>query len=370
MPQQRDTVRSISPPWLSTGAAEKVLYNYGLSCDMLLEKLNQAVRAHMPGAGTNTALVFIGDDRRITQGPFEADDDYAARLTGAFESWQRAGSRRAVLSQVVSYLSSPLLAPAARVPVAAIVGGAWPSWDLYYSGDDPKQAPNHVLPAPANWAWDDAVQWWRAWLVLYFTAQFTGLLGAHASITVASGGMVTLTGLSGLGSTNVGNTLSVSGAASGGNNGVWRIEQVFSGTSCLVSNPTAVAPDANNGSITWSIDSYPTVGPGAAKGAPGHVKGDLTRSKGLSCPPGVIAGVREILSEWKRASSYYPEILVAFDGGTGLAGNTFSPYSSPGVGNPDVHFAHFGKYVAGASVPARVIGGPLGKFDCYCGDIT
>jgi len=63
--QFRDIIKLLSPPWLATGVAEKYMYAIGLGVDLLCEKLNEAMRAHMPGEGTYTALPYIGADRNL-----------------------------------------------------------------------------------------------------------------------------------------------------------------------------------------------------------------------------------------------------------------------------------------------------------------
>lgn len=371
MTQQRDSVREISPPWLSSGVAEKYLYNFGLAGDALLEKLNQAMRAHMPGAGTTTALVYIGNDRVIPRGPYESDVGYSGRLTRAYEAWQRAGSRRAVLSQVLAYLSSAAIAADGK-PLGAVVGGTGPDWSIYYAGQDLAQPPVHIVPPGGQYNWDgDLSKWWRAWLVLYVSGQSTGNTGGAASVSAASGGFATLTGLANMSAADVGRVIVISSATSAGNNGAHRIEQYISATSVVISNTMAVAPDANNGALAWSTLSYPTLAPGPAWGAPGATWGDMSRSWGLANPPGVMAGVIAILRQWQSEHSFYPETVIVFSGGAGNAGLDFSPYSLPGAGNPDGTWAHFSEIVGGASVPARVFTGsdPNGfsKFNGFAG---
>jgi len=79
--------------------------------------------------------------------------------------------------------------------------------------------------------------------------------GATASITAAAGGKMTLTGLTGITRSMIGYGLVITGAASGGNNGTFPITDVLSSTSVMVSNGAAVAPDANNGAISWGTQA-------------------------------------------------------------------------------------------------------------------
>jgi hypothetical protein len=52
---------------------------------------------------------------------------------------------------------------------------------------------------------------------------------------------------------DVGKVLALSGAASAENNGSFPIVAFLSPSQLVVSNVHAVAPDANNGSISWSL---------------------------------------------------------------------------------------------------------------------
>jgi hypothetical protein len=83
-------------------------------------------------------------------------------------------------------------------------------------------------------------------------AALSGQTGATASITTFSGGLVTLTGLTGMTTQSVGQFLTISGAASAGNNGTFLIAAYVSATSVSVANASGVASDANSGSISWT----------------------------------------------------------------------------------------------------------------------
>jgi len=64
--------------------------------------------------------------------------------------------------------------------------------------------------------------------------------------------LVTVTGLTNIQSSQVGQPINISGAASFGNNGEFIIQSVVSATSVTYYNDVAVAPDANNGAISWN----------------------------------------------------------------------------------------------------------------------
>ena len=85
-----------------------------------------------------------------------------------------------------------------------------------------------------------------------FGAPLSGQTGAAANVTTFGAGVSTMTGLTGMTANSVGNFLTVSGAASAGNNGTFLIVAFISATSVQIANAAGVAADANNGSITWT----------------------------------------------------------------------------------------------------------------------
>lgn len=191
--QQRDVIKDISPPWLSKGTNERYMYNFGLANDALLEKMNQAMRAHMPGLCTPTALPYIGKDRIMTQGPAESNDSFSDRLSRAFDAWQHAGSRQAVMSQALIYVDQFAVVDTDQVPrcvtVSTSAAGTWATWDTYYNTSNINEAPAHVSITPSNWNWDNHYLWWRAWLILFFDPASTlGPAPAFGEPSVTIGG--------------------------------------------------------------------------------------------------------------------------------------------------------------------------------------
>lgn len=79
----------------------------------------------------------------------------------------------------------------------------------------------------------------------------TGQTGASASVSAVLSGKATITGLTGMSSLSVGRILVLSGASTGANNGAFRITDFFSSSTVNISNTAAIAPDANNGAISW-----------------------------------------------------------------------------------------------------------------------
>ena len=83
-------------------------------------------------------------------------------------------------------------------------------------------------------------------------APIIGQTGLSASITGYGSGIATVTGLAGMTLGSVGHLLVLSGAASATNNGTFLIQSFISASSVTVYIPSGVAPDANNGAITWA----------------------------------------------------------------------------------------------------------------------
>lgn len=358
--QQRDAIVAIAPPWLQNespplngapmGVGGRFLYNIGLADDALLEKLNQAMRGHMPTLCDASCLPFIGNDRVLTQGPVETTESFRLRLQNAFASWQLAGERQTVMEQVAIYMDNLLQTAPADAPLLATVGGyKAEQWSMYYVGDDTSDPPALIRLGTQNFSWDglESTLWWRNWLVFYNNLTPLGISGTSATVNSASGGFAVITGLSGASgdtATDYNSYLTVSGAAHAGNNGTFQIVSVVSGTEVEIANPLGVYPDANSGSLTWSISKFPNLAPAPVWGAPGQVWGGNTNqcyglqqvgaanSFNLSV---VLQGLRNLVRLWKSAQTFYPAFIFTWFGGNGTAGFEFSPYSTESTGNPD-----------------------------------
>lgn len=163
----RDYVYSISPPWLQSVIANKLLYVPGLGVDLLCEKRDQGNLIAMPGYGDPSGLPFIGRDRSIGRGLNESETSYAARLQQAWDDWGYAGGPRAVLRQTLTYILP-------SQPQALTVNDSG-NWDQYLAGADTTQPPSHSYVNPTNWNWDHAegdpnIKWWRCWLIFFSVA--------------------------------------------------------------------------------------------------------------------------------------------------------------------------------------------------------
>lgn len=374
--QQRDNISgpSLGPPWLIAynSNGQKFLYTIGLALDALLEKQSEAMRAKCPGLADESAIPFQAADRLLVQGPLEPNPSFVTRLKGAFDAWSIAGSRASVLGQIQAYLTNTKVGVPGAYPEALIVGGNLTdtTWDSIYVDTPQGGRPSHTHVTPINWDWDTKDQHWRAWLVLFMHLVATGVSGSAGSYTSTGGsgvtgvttGFATLTGLSGLMPSDVQNYITITGAASSGNNGTFQITSVLSPTSAIIANTAAVAPDANNGAIVWSIGHYPYIGPAPVWGSPDFVWGS-TWTWGVNADPLIIESIRAVLKRWKSSATYYPYIIISFGGGDSTAGTEFSPNSGQGTGNPDGTWGDIGKLVGGAWVPAKTT---LNPFTAFC----
>ena len=232
-----------------------------------------------------------------------------------------------------------------------------------------------------------------------FTSPSTGIVYGQCWVPATSGTpvnspWVTVTGLSGLTPRSAWITLSGS-TASAQNNGLFPIVQVLSDSSCVIAMPNASVVVPDTGPLTWSVSAYPFLAPGPVWGSPGVVfgQGELqtpaldygstlqgvwqptlssasypTLAWGLTAPTGqvptqTLETIRGLVRQWKSAGTFYESIVVAFDGGTGVATSAYSPLSAAGFGNPGGNFGGHGVLASGVWYPNRSISS---TFDAYC----
>lgn len=384
--QIRDT--QTDPTYLQGYNGVRYMYTMRLMSDLLLEKLNQGMRAHMPGEQVDPSVIpFQAADRLIVQGPAETPQAFVARLQKAIHSWSRAGSRVAIMEQVQAFLQETNTAAVLQFPEIAIVSGnsSETIWDVIYNRTAIGAPPAHTRVAPSNWNWDGTYRRWWAWMILYDHLVATGQSGTAATFnalagtlglghnvlgvwipsgtTTSDGPFVTITGLSGITNDNILQWITFSNVASPGNAQTVQISSVISSTSCTVAMPSHVIADANNGSIHWSISKYQYIVPGPAWGTPAFLWGDISRSIGLTLTAQYVQSIRKILALWKKADTYYQSIIFSFDGADGSPGAMFSPLSSPGSGNPNGTWGSPGLLSAsGVWEPARVCNN---VYDCF-----
>jgi hypothetical protein len=82
--------------------------------------------------------------------------------------------------------------------------------------------------------------------------------GSAASVSATIADHLVVTGLTAMSTQHVGLDVTISGAATGANNGAWRVVEILSATSVRVYALGAPGADANNGALTWSVTG-PTI---------------------------------------------------------------------------------------------------------------
>lgn len=416
--QYRDDWYQFAPPWLRTDVAERYMYTCELMRDLLLEKADQAVRIRIPGAGDISQLPYLAHDRQLVQGPNESDADFLVRLEGAFDAWAECGSAAAVLGQLQAYTQGfqPDADPA--YPIMRIVSNLrgrssslMNTWHTVLAGDAIGQRPAMFTQRTASkwFRWDARDDTWRSWIILYQHPVEASFL-SPVDIDSAAGGsftepgelvdgvwvpttsgtpvnapFLTVSGLSGLTSDDVGAVLTLSGGDPA-NEGTWQIVQVLSATACVIANPDGVAPDTG---LSCTIGRYPWIPPGLAWGSPDTVWGQgeeaipevdtgsnrqgcwkPTALAGVGSSPSyswglrisslVIDTVRGLVRKWKAGASYFPHIIVAYDGGDGFGSSAYSPYTT---NNPGTTFGEVGALDTGVWVPTRKLTSP---WDAFC----
>lgn len=161
--QFRSMIRRWLPPWFLRpfGNAEKLFYTLGLIADGIVQWATEGTLGRLPGAGTPTALPYIGRDRRIRRGFAESDESYSARLVQWKDDWSIAGAAYSVLHQLRGFVTP-------HAPVMRYVhrqNGPWVSF-LTINAD---ATTAYQLNGTGNWTWDDqhATAPRRFWLVIY-----------------------------------------------------------------------------------------------------------------------------------------------------------------------------------------------------------
>lgn len=156
----RKSFRALVPSWLggvddddNPDESERKLFAFSLLQDAILERLDQGHKARFPSYAPDSALVVIGQDRKILRGRTEVSAHYAERLKRwRFPLGHRVrGNSYALLEQVGEYF-----------------GGAH-VWSIDVSGNYYDRAIDgtETYTAAASWNWDGAgaVPFWaRFWI--------------------------------------------------------------------------------------------------------------------------------------------------------------------------------------------------------------
>lgn len=156
----RDIIKNISPPWLSTGNAEKFLYTPGLVIDAQIQRVLTTTLSKFPLKAIPSALSLLGADRLIDRGNFETDEGYAIRLSQAFTDWHFAGMPRAIIRQIVGWLSP-------KNPEIKNVDN-FDQWFIYEDQTNTTLPPKKIVNTLA-WDWDGTTgnTLFRYWTIIF-----------------------------------------------------------------------------------------------------------------------------------------------------------------------------------------------------------
>lgn len=170
----RDALRRITPRWLATGLAEKILYAIGLHLDGIGDGCADGVKKRFPEPADDS-IDKIGRDRSILRGPTELATDYGARMKTWLDDHRNRGGPYALLDQtgrfwLEVYDLSLLYASGTRFDRAKVTGivtratsiagfGSvlgWANWWLVFTWTP-------TLATDGIWSdsglWDDAGTW-------------------------------------------------------------------------------------------------------------------------------------------------------------------------------------------------------------------
>lgn len=89
--------------WLRGPNAQAFLSLLGEAKDEALDELREAVKARWPGIGPPSALGLQGQGFDIERFPGETDDEYASRLSHAWETHTLAGTKAAIVESLHAY---------------------------------------------------------------------------------------------------------------------------------------------------------------------------------------------------------------------------------------------------------------------------
>jgi len=86
----------LAPPWLRAERGAKWLGAHGETLDALVERLVDAVAAHLVDTAPEDAVPVLGRERGTVGIPEETEEAYRRRVQAAWDTWQWGGTRRAV----------------------------------------------------------------------------------------------------------------------------------------------------------------------------------------------------------------------------------------------------------------------------------
>lgn len=158
----RDAIRTYAPAWLSNYTGSRVLFTLGTQLDAFAEYLRIGCLQGFPTYAEEEALGYIGQDRKLLQGPAEPATAYRTRLKNFKSTWKYAGHPRIVLEQLGAYYQT--------VQAIRYVSSGyddqnnqiteWWTWEQ-------STGESEYYRAPLNWLWDTEIGDYRFWLIVY-----------------------------------------------------------------------------------------------------------------------------------------------------------------------------------------------------------
>ena len=159
--QFRQSLNFDVPSWLSDRAGKnvgfRILWSIATAIDGVIQYAMDGVEARLPGAGTASALPYIGRDRGIIRGAEETDASYADRLVQWLDYWRAAGNAYVLIFALQAYL--PVKAKIKLVTRSSV----WYTLDVDGSLSFVKAS---------NWDWDSlsnperAGRWSDFWIII------------------------------------------------------------------------------------------------------------------------------------------------------------------------------------------------------------
>jgi hypothetical protein len=332
----------------------------GLLGDGLLEKLDQGMRAHMPGYGTPEALPILGADRQLVQAPAESSASFIIRLKEFLQTWRYAGNAQSVLTQIRTYFT-PYLPLVRSVSNSGV-------WDWYDAGQDTSGAPTHTQVSAWDWGSDwtalaGVVPWWRWWMLI-----FPGLSIAGVAVTAATNASpirVTTSGAHGL---LTGDNVCLDNVH--GNlaaNGYWTVTKV-DGISFTLNGSTGSGAWTSGGTVYFipptalQTNGGQVVGPAPLVwGQPGVTWGTEPEvSWGFNVPPQFFQPMQQLAGTWKAAHAWLRWFVFSFDTswGTPWSGSQPTGGVAPGDWGTDSVLVN-GVWVASRNPNVRCVDGVI-----------
>lgn len=156
-----DSFWSKVPVWLQTPNGRKYLTPMVVFYDIATDVFRQGTHASLPGAGTPTALDFIGQMHGMIRGDGESDDSYAARLPEWRDRARTWGSQYAIARALHEYVKgNPKVRVVNRngIMVTCDVDGTMTTQNVTWDWDSLSNPERNDPNAP----------WWaELWIIIY-----------------------------------------------------------------------------------------------------------------------------------------------------------------------------------------------------------